>query len=43
MKKRNYGGWKLLSTSNAIVDTVKPVFKSISILGKELVINTVDI
>ena len=38
MKKRNSAGWKLISTSTAIVDT-KKVFKSLSILGKEIVIN----
>ena len=43
MKKRNSAGWKLISTSAAIVDTKKPVFKSLPILGKESVINTVDI
>ena len=32
LKKRNSAGWKLISTSSAIVDTKKPVFKSLSIL-----------
>ena len=41
MKKRNYAGWKLISTSIAIVDA-KPVFKSLSILEKEIAINSVD-
>ena len=36
MKKRNSAGWKLISTSAAMVDNKKPVFKSLSILGKEL-------
>ena len=42
MKKRNSAGWKLISTSTAIVDTKKPVFKSLSILGKGIANNTVD-
>ena len=43
MKKRNSAGWKLISTSTAIVDTKKPILKSLSILGEELVINTVKV
>ena len=35
MKNRNSAGWKLISTSTAIVDPKKTVFKSLSILGKE--------
>ena len=42
MKKRNSAGWKLISTNTVIVNK-KPVFKSLSILGKELVINNVEI
>jgi len=37
MKKRNSAGWKLISTSTAIVDTKNQFLKSLSILGKELV------
>ena len=40
MKKRNSAGWKLISTSTAIVDT-KNQFSNL--LGKELVISTVEI
>ena len=40
MKKRNSAGWKLISTSTAIVDT-KNQFSNL--LGKELVINNVEI
>ena len=43
MRKRNSAGWKLISTSNAILDTKNQFFKSLSILGKELIINIVDI
>ena len=42
MKKRNSAGWKLISTSTAIVDTKNPFFKTLSILGKEIANNTVD-
>tara|TARA_B100000886_G_C20157942_1_gene380838 strand:+ start:76 stop:357 length:282 start_codon:yes stop_codon:yes gene_type:complete len=38
LKKRNYAGWKLIATSTAIVNNKKSVFKSLSILVKELVI-----
>ena len=43
MKKRNSAWWKLILTITAIGRYSKPVFKSLSILGKELVINTVEI
>ena len=42
IKKRNSAGWKLISTSTAIVD-IKTSFQMLSILGKELVIHDVDI
>ena len=42
MKKRNSAGWKFFSTSAAIVDT-KNQFKSLSIFGKEIVTNNIDI
>ena len=34
IQKRNSAGWKLISTSTAIVDNKKPVFESLSFLGK---------
>ena len=37
MKKRNSAGWKLISTSKAVVDTNNQFFKSLPILGKEIV------
>ena len=43
MRKRNFAGLKLIFTSTAIVDTKNQFFKSLSILGKELVTNTEDI
>ena len=43
IKKRNASGWELISTSTVIVDTKKFVLKSLFILGKEIVINIVDI
>ena len=43
MKKRNSAGWKLFSTSSAIVDT-KNQFSYLSLfLKKKSVINTLDI
>ena len=42
MKKRNSAGWKLISTSTAIVDT-KNLFSNLYLfLGKEIANNTVD-
>ena len=41
MKKRNSPGWKLISTSTS--QQILKISFQISILGKELVINTVDI
>ena len=43
MKKRNSAGWKLISTTTAIVDT-KNQFSNLDMFWeKELVINDVDI
>ena len=42
MKKRNSAGWKLISTSTAVEDT-KTSFQKFIFLGKELVINNLDI
>ena len=38
MKKSNSAGWKLISTSTAIVDTKNQFSNILSILGKELAI-----
>ena len=35
MRKRNSAGWKLISTSTAVVDTNNQFFKSLPILGKK--------
>ena len=43
IKKRNAFGWKLISTSTAIVDTKNQFSNLYLFWEKELVINTVDI
>ena len=43
MKKRNSAGWKLISTSTAIVDTKNQFSNLYLFWEKKLVINTVDI
>ena len=43
MKKRNSAGWKLISTSTAIVDTKNQFSNLYLFWKKELVINTVEI
>ena len=40
MKKRNYAGWKLISTSTAIVDTKNQFSNLYLFWAKEIVINT---
>ena len=42
MKKRNSAGWKLISTSTAIVDTKNQFSNLYLFWEKELLINTVD-
>ena len=41
--KWNSSGWKFISISTEILDPKNQVFKSLSLLGKEIVINTEDI
>ena len=43
IKKRNSEGWKLISTSTAIVDTKNQFSNLYLFWEKELVINTVEI
>ena len=43
INKRNASGWKLISTSTAIVDTKNQFSNLYLFWEKELVINTVDI
>ena len=43
MKKRNSEGWKLISTSSAIVDSKNQFSNLYTYLGKEIISNTIDI
>ena len=43
MKKRNSEGWKLISTSTAIVDSKNQFSNLYTYLVKEIISNTIDI
>ena len=43
MKKRNSSGWKLISTSTAIVDTKNQFSNLYLFREKEIAVNTIDI
>ena len=43
IKKRNSAGWKLISTSTAIVDTKNQFLNLYLFSEKEIVINNIDI